>query len=98
MADADHPKTRIEDQDVDLPRTQPESPKHEGIDPLAEDDTMYSAEETKTESEQLDRLQEKKAAENVGSDEPTSTPETERAAEKHDASPAKTDASSKTTK
>lgn len=48
MADADHPKTHIEDQEnVDLPRTQPESPHREGIDPLTESDTMYPAENTK---------------------------------------------------
>lgn len=48
MADADHPKTHVEDQEnVDLPRTQPESPHREGIDPLTESDTMYPAEDTK---------------------------------------------------
>ena len=42
MADVDHPKTHVENQeDVTLPREQPESPKHEGIDPLTEGDTMY---------------------------------------------------------
>lgn len=52
MADADHPKTHIEDQEnVDLPRTQPESPHREGIDPLTESDTMYPAEETRAVSE-----------------------------------------------
>lgn len=52
MADVDHPKTHVEDEkDLDLPRTQPESPKHEGIDPLTESDTMYPAEDTKTLSE-----------------------------------------------
>lgn len=44
MADVDHPKTHVENQkDVELPRKQPESPKHEGIDPLTESDTMYPA-------------------------------------------------------
>lgn len=52
MADSDHPKTHVEDQEnVDLPRTQPESPHREGIDPLTESDTMYPAEDTKTVSE-----------------------------------------------
>lgn len=46
MADRDHPKTHVEDQDLDGPRKQPLSPRHEGIDPLTESDTMYPAERT----------------------------------------------------
>lgn len=52
MADVDHPKTHVEDQDVDLPRKQPESPKHEGIDPLTESDTMYPRENVKSNAAQ----------------------------------------------
>ena len=78
MADVDNPKTHVEDQvergDIDLPRTQPESPHREGIDPLTEGDTMYPAEDTKSDSEKLDRKQEKKAAEEAESGEPTSSP------------------------
>lgn len=74
MADVDNPKTHVEDQvergEVDLPRTQPESPHREGIDPLTEGDTMYPAEDTKDESEKLGRKQEKKAAEAVENGEP----------------------------
>lgn len=63
MADVDNPKTHVEDQDLEGgSRTQPESPKNEGIDPLTEGDTMYPSEDTKTESEQLTRKQEKLAA------------------------------------
>lgn len=47
MADVDHPKTHVEDQDVKTPRVQPESPKDEGIDPLTESDTMYPRENVK---------------------------------------------------
>lgn len=61
MADIDHPKTHVEDQDLDAPRTQPESPRHEGIDPLTEGDTMYPATETKADSEKLDRKEERAA-------------------------------------
>lgn len=58
MADVDHPKTHVEnDEDATLPRTQPESPKHEGIDPLTESDTMYPREETRSDSEKLSRKQ-----------------------------------------
>lgn len=54
MADIDHPKTHVENQEnVEEPRTQPESPKHEGIDPLTESDTMYGAEDVKTKSAKL---------------------------------------------
>jgi hypothetical protein len=56
MADVDHPKTHVENQEgVELPRTQPESPKREGIDPLTESDTMYPAEDTKAESKKLSK-------------------------------------------
>jgi hypothetical protein len=63
MADVDHPKTHVEDQDLEAPRKQPESPQHEGIDPLTESDTMYPAENTKDLSEKLSRKEEKRAAE-----------------------------------
>lgn len=64
MADVDHPNTHVENQeDADLPRTQPESPKHSGIDPLTEGDTMYPSEDTKSESEKL--------AKKAAKDEPT---------------------------
>jgi len=54
MADAQHPKAHVEDQDdIDLPRVQPISPKHEGIDPLTESDTMYPRDNTKADSEKL---------------------------------------------
>lgn len=55
MADADNPKTHVENQNIDLPRKQPESPKHEGIDPLTESDTMYPREEVKSEADKLHR-------------------------------------------
>lgn len=59
MADVDHPKTHVEDQvekgDVTLPRKQPLSPQHEGIDPLTESDTMYPAENTKADSTKLSK-------------------------------------------
>jgi hypothetical protein len=78
MADVDNPKTHVEDQvergDVDLPRTQPESPHREGIDPLTEGDTMYPSEDTKSESEKLARKEEKAAAEEAESGEPTVSP------------------------
>lgn len=62
MADIDHPKTHVEDdKDVKLPRKQPESPKHEGIDPLTESDTMYPAENTKSESLKLEKKLAKEA-------------------------------------
>lgn len=63
MADVDHPKTHVEDQDIELPRQQPESPKREGIDPLTESDTMYPAENTKDASARLNKKLEKEAAE-----------------------------------
>ena len=51
MADRAHPKTHVEDQDLDGLRKQPLSPRHEGIDPLTESDTMLPREDTKSESE-----------------------------------------------
>lgn len=71
MADVDHPKTHVEDdKDAKLPRKQPESPHHEGIDPLTESDTMYPAEDTKGASERAGRKEEKTAAEQIDSGEP----------------------------
>lgn len=63
MADVDHPKTRVEDQELDGLRRQPESPHREGIDPLTESDTLLPAQDTKKESEKLAKKQEKEAAE-----------------------------------
>lgn len=71
MADADHPKTHVEDQDVKLPRKQPESPKHEGIDPLTESDTMYPAEDVKGNAEKLAKKNEADAEERLESGEPS---------------------------
>ena len=53
MADRKHPKTHVEDQDLDGLRKQPLSPLHEGIDPLTESDTMLPREDTKSESEKI---------------------------------------------
>lgn len=53
MADRDEPNKHVEDQDVKLPRKQPLSPQHQGIDPLTESDTMYPAHDTRRESEKL---------------------------------------------
>lgn len=47
MADRAHPKTHVEDQDIDGLRKQPLSPRNEGIDPLTESDTMLPREDTK---------------------------------------------------
>lgn len=63
MADVDHPKTHVEDQDVDLPRKQPESPKHEGIDPLTESDTLYPAENVQANAKRFNRKEEAAAVE-----------------------------------
>ena len=63
MADVDHPKTHVEDQDIDLPRKQPESPKREGIDPLTESDTMYPAENVKANAARFNAREEKAAVE-----------------------------------
>lgn len=57
MADRDHPKTHVEDQDLKKPRKQPLSPQREGIDPLTESDTMYSAENVKADAEKLRKKQ-----------------------------------------
>lgn len=63
MADRDHPKTHVEnDQDAELPRTQPDSPQHEGIDPLTESDTLYPREDTKAETEKLNAKEERDAS------------------------------------
>lgn len=61
MADVDHPKTHVEDQNLTEPRVQPESPQREGIDPLTESDTMYPNHDTKAESEKLAKTDEKTA-------------------------------------
>lgn len=68
MADREHPKTHVENQeDVDLPRTQPLSPQREGIDPLTESDTMYPAQETRKESEKLSKKEANTAYQNDSS-------------------------------
>lgn len=69
MADIKHPKTRVEDQDLDGLRKQPLSPQHEGIDPLTESDTMLPREDTKSESEKLAKKADTKVAEENKSDE-----------------------------
>lgn len=69
MADVDHPKTHVEDQDIKLPRKQPESPHREGIDPLTESDTMYPAENVKSASERLANKENKEAEERAETDE-----------------------------
>lgn len=77
MADVDHPKTHVEDQDIDLPRTQPESPHHEGIDPLTESDTLYPAEDVKGDSVKAEKREEKEAVKALDSEpEPTPAEET----------------------
>ena len=63
MADVDHPKTHVEDQDIDLPRKQPESPQREGIDPLTESDTMYPREDVKGNAARFNKKEEKAALE-----------------------------------
>lgn len=63
MADVDHPKTHVEDQDVDLPRKQPESPQREGIDPLTESDTMYPRENVKSNAARFNKKEEARAVE-----------------------------------
>lgn len=68
MADVDHPKTHVEDQDIDLPRKQPESPKHEGIDPLTESDTMYPRENVQEGAAKFNKKEEKLATENAESE------------------------------
>lgn len=70
MADVDHPKTHVEDdEDVKLPRKQPESPHREGIDPLTESDTMYPAEDVKGASQRAGNKEEKEATEQLDSGE-----------------------------
>lgn len=71
MADRDHPKTHVEDQDLSKPRKQPLSPQREGIDPLTESDTMYPAENTKKIAEDYHK-KEAKADEGSGADKPAS--------------------------
>lgn len=68
MADVDHPKTHVEDQDLDGLRRQPESPKHEGIDPLTESDTMLPREDVKGNAEKLAK-KEAKAVRDTEADE-----------------------------
>lgn len=87
MADVDHPKTHVENQDVELPRTQPESPKHEGIDPLTESDTMYPAEETKTDSEKLTKKENDTLPENDASDPANQVPDEELSDDVNDGVP-----------
>lgn len=83
MADVDHPKTHVEEQvkngDVELPRKQPESPKHEGIDPLTESDTMYPAENVQAGAKKANAAEEKQAEKNL--DDSVGTPENEVARE-----------------
>lgn len=67
MADVNHPKTHVEDQDIDLPRKQPVSPKHEGIDPLTESDTMYPREDVKGNASEANKAEEKNADEKKSS-------------------------------
>ena len=71
MADRDHPKTHVEDQDLDKPRKQPLSPLREGIDPLTESDTMYPAENVKDASARLARKDAKTAEEQSAADNQT---------------------------
>jgi hypothetical protein len=71
MADRDHPKTHVEDQDLKEPRKQPLSPRREGIDPLTESDTMYPAENTKEIAEKFHK-KEAKADTGSGADKPAS--------------------------
>jgi hypothetical protein len=80
MADVDHPKTHVEDQDdVKLPRKQPESPHREGIDPLTESDTMYPAEDVKGNAAKANKAEETEAGEALANEE--NTPENEAAAD-----------------
>lgn len=66
MADREHPKTHVEnDKDVDLPRKQPLSPQHEGIDPLTESDTMYSRENVKADAEKFAKNENRAEAERL---------------------------------
>lgn len=94
MADADNPKTHVENQNIDLPRKQPESPKHEGIDPLTESDTMYPREEVKSEADKLHRreynaepepTEEEQAAEDTVADQEARAANPKNASEKRKA-------------
>ena len=69
MADRKHPKTHVEDQDIDGLRKQPLSPRHEGIDPLTEGDTMLPREDTKSESEKLAKKADAEVAQENAEDE-----------------------------
>lgn len=69
MADRAHPKTHVEDQDLDGLRRQPLSPLHEGIDPLTESDTMYPRENTKEASAELAETRDEEVAEENATDE-----------------------------
>lgn len=68
MADRDHPKTHVEDQDLEELRKQPESPLHEGIDPLTEGDTMLPRENVKADAEKLARKELKTARDTSSED------------------------------
>lgn len=103
MADRDHPKTHVEDQDLEAPRKQPLSPQHEGIDPLTESDTMYPAENVKDGAARFHK-KELKESEGSGADkpaadnrtledhtDPTNQPSVEEpASESNEAAPAET--------
>lgn len=69
MADRAHPKTHVEDQDLDGLRRQPLSPLHEGIDPLTESDTMLPREDTKSESEKIAKKADTEVAQENAEDE-----------------------------
>ena len=69
MADRKHPKTHVEDQDLDGLRKQPLSPLHEGIDPLTESDTMLPREDTKSESEKIAKKADAEVAQENAEDE-----------------------------
>ena len=86
MADVDHPKTHVEDQDIELPRKQPESPHREGIDPLTEGDTMYPREDVKGTAEKLAREESKAEPEQTAEEEVAE--ETVQAQEERTADPA----------
>jgi hypothetical protein len=65
MADRDHPKTHVEDQKLKGVRKQPLSPQNEGIDPLAESDTLLPRDDTKADSEKLEQKTEKAAVDKL---------------------------------
>lgn len=62
MADREHPKTHVEDQDLKGLRKQPLSPQHEGIDPLTESDTMLPRNEGGAKSEKTEAKEAQAAA------------------------------------